>query len=59
MKRLNEGLRKVMAMPDVLEKLRGLGTEPGASSPEEFRRMIVDELTKWREVARKANLKFD
>lgn len=58
-KRLNEGLRKVMAMPDVLEKLRGLGTEPGASSPEEFRRMIVDELTKWREVARKANLKFD
>jgi hypothetical protein len=33
--------------------------EPGASSPEEFRRMIVDELEKWRDVARKANLKFD
>jgi tripartite-type tricarboxylate transporter receptor subunit TctC len=57
--RLNEGVRKVMAKPDVIERLRGLGTEPGSSSPEEFRRMIADELTKWREVARKANLKFD
>ena len=57
--RLNEGVRKVMARSDVLERLRGLGTEPGSSSPEEFRRMIADELTKWREVARKANLKFD
>lgn len=57
--RLNDGVRKVMARPDVLERLRGLGTEPGSSSPEEFRRMIADELTKWREVARKAHLKFD
>ena len=57
--RLNEAIRKVMGSPDVLEKLRALGTEPAASSPDEFRRMIADELTKWREVARKSNLKFD
>jgi tripartite-type tricarboxylate transporter receptor subunit TctC len=48
-----------MAQPEVIEKLRALGTEPGASSPEAFRKMIVDELAKWREVARKANLKFE
>ena len=59
MKRLNDAIRKVMATPDVVDKLRALGTEPGASSPEEFRRMIIGELDKWREVARKANLKFD
>lgn len=58
-RRLNEGVRKVMATPEVLERLRALGTEPGASSPDEFRRMIVEELDKWREVARKANLRFD
>jgi hypothetical protein len=29
------------------------------SSPEQFQKMIRDELVKWREVARKANLKFD
>jgi tripartite-type tricarboxylate transporter receptor subunit TctC len=57
--RLNEAVRKVMSSSDVVEKLRGLGTEPGASSPEEFQKMIRDELVKWREVARKSNLKFD
>ena len=57
--RLNDAVRKVMASPDVLEKLRALGTEPGASSPGEFQKMIGDELTKWREVARKSNLKFE
>ena len=57
--RLNQAVRKVMAGSDVLEKLRALGTEPGASSPEEFRRTIAEELDKWREVARKANLKFE
>ena len=59
LKRLNDAVRKVMATPDVVEKLRALGTEPGASSPEEFRRMIADELGKWREVAKKSNLRFD
>lgn len=58
-KRLNDGIRKVMSQPAVSDKLRALGTEPGASSPQEFRRMIVDELEKWRGVARKANLKFE
>jgi tripartite-type tricarboxylate transporter receptor subunit TctC len=57
--RLNEAVRQVMSSADVLEKLRGLGTEPGASSPAEFQKMIADELAKWREVARKSNLKFD
>jgi tripartite-type tricarboxylate transporter receptor subunit TctC len=57
--RLNEALRTVLAKPDVLEKLRALGTEPGASSPEGFAKMIRDELQKWREVAQRANLKFD
>jgi tripartite-type tricarboxylate transporter receptor subunit TctC len=57
--RLNEAVRQVMRSPDVLEKLRALGTEPGASSPAEFQKMIADELAKWREVARRANLKFD
>jgi tripartite-type tricarboxylate transporter receptor subunit TctC len=57
--RLNQAVRKVMASPDVVEKLRALGTEPGASTPEEFQRTIADELVKWREVARKSNLRFD
>ena len=56
---LNAAVRKVMETPAVVEKLRGLGTEPGSSSPEEFRKLIADELAKWRDVANKAGLKFE
>ena len=57
--KLNAGVRKVMSSPEVLEKLRALGTEPGASSPEEFAKMIRDERDKWLDVVRKANIKFE
>jgi tripartite-type tricarboxylate transporter receptor subunit TctC len=57
--RLNEAVRRVMAAQEVSDKFRALGAEPGASSPDAFRKIIADELTKWREVVRKANLKFD
>ena len=57
--KLNAALRKVMETPVVLEKLRGLGTEPGSSSPEEFQKLIRDELEKWRGVAQRAGLKFE
>jgi tripartite-type tricarboxylate transporter receptor subunit TctC len=59
MSRLNAAMRKVMDTPSVVERLRGLGTDPGASSPEEFSKTIRDELGKWRDLAQKAGLKFE
>ncbi len=47
-----------MGTPVVFQRLREPGTEPGSSSPEEFRKLIADELSKWRDVAKKAGLKF-
>lgn len=57
--RLNAALHKVMATPAVQERFRSLGTDPGASTPEQFAKLIGDELNKWRSVAKSANLKFD
>ena len=57
--RLNAAMLKAMETPAVVEKLRGIGTEPGSSSPEAFRKLIADELAKWRGVAKSAGLKFD
>jgi tripartite-type tricarboxylate transporter receptor subunit TctC len=57
--KLNAAMRKVMDTAVVREKFLGLGAEPGSSSPEEFARLIADELAKWRDVAKKAGLKFD
>ncbi len=56
---LNAAMLKVMGTPAVFQRLRELGTEPGSSSPDEFRRLIADELNKWRDVARRAGLKFE
>ena len=57
--KLHAAMVKVMESPAVVDRLRGLGTEPGASSPEEFRKLIRDELEKWRGVAKSAGLKFE
>lgn len=56
---LNAAVRKVMDTASVVERFRALGTDPGASSPEEFSRTIRDELGKWRDLAQRAGLKFE
>jgi len=56
---LNAAMRKVMETAMVRDKFLGLGAEPGSSSPEEFSKLIAEELAKWRDVAQKAGLKFE
>ena len=56
---LNAAMRKVMETTVVRDKFLGLGAEPGSSSPEEFSKLIAEELAKWRDVAQKAGLKFE
>ena len=57
--KLNGALRKVMGMTAVQDRFRGLGADPGSSTPEQFAKMIRDELTKWRNLAKTANLQFN
>jgi len=56
---LSAAMRKVMETAMVRDKFLGLGAEPGSSSPEEFSKLIAEELAKWRDVAQKAGLKFE
>ena len=57
--KLNTAVRKVMDNNAVAERFRGLGANPGASSPEEFSTRIRDELTQWRALVKKLGLKFE
>ncbi len=57
--KLNAAIRKTMETPAVQERFRNLGADPGASSPEQFAKIIKDELDKWRRVAKAANLQFN
>lgn len=57
--KLNAAVRKAMDNPAVAERFRGLGANPGASSPEEFSKRIRDELQQWQVLVKKLNLKFE
>ncbi|MND09526.1 Tripartite tricarboxylate transporter family receptor [compost metagenome] len=57
--KLNAALRKVVDTPAVQERFRGLGADPGGGTPEQFAKMIRDELNKWRNLAQRANLRFN
>lgn len=57
--KLNAAIHKVMANTTVSERFRGLGTDPGASSPEEFSKRIREELAQWQALVKKLDLKFE
>ena len=57
--KLNAAVRRTMDNAAVAGRFRGLGADPGASSPEEFSKRIRDELVQWRALVKKLGLKFE
>lgn len=55
--KLHDAFVKVLAMPEVKQKLFSQGAEATSSTPEEFDRLIRDELKKWEYVIREAKIK--
>jgi tripartite-type tricarboxylate transporter receptor subunit TctC len=58
-KRVHEAFAKVMALPDVREKLQGGGLDPVGDSPEEFGRFIPAEIAKWSKIAKDVGARAD
>src|SRR5437899_630941 len=57
--RLNTEIVKIINLPDVKEKLIGLGAEPVGNSPEEFAAFVKAEGVKWSDVVKKSGAKVD
>jgi tripartite-type tricarboxylate transporter receptor subunit TctC len=57
--RMNDDINKVMAMPDVQEKMDQFGAEDGGGSIEKFSAFIKAEQQKWAVVAKAANIRPD
>src|SRR5688572_14611034 len=57
--RINAETQKVMAMPDVKEKLAGLGLEVNTGSPEALMTFMQAETTKWAKVAKDSGAKAE
>jgi tripartite-type tricarboxylate transporter receptor subunit TctC len=54
--RLQAEVAQALKTPEVKERLAGDGAEPVGSTPAEFLALIKDELQKWSDVARAANI---
>ena len=54
--RLNETLRKIVKSPEIVERMSATGNEPVGSTPEEFDRLIREEIPKWAKVIREAKI---
>jgi tripartite-type tricarboxylate transporter receptor subunit TctC len=57
--RWHDGIARVVALPDVKQRLQDLGFEPVADTPAHFGERIKTEIAKWAKVVHDANIKAD
>ena len=48
--------QRILKLPDVAERIAGLGAEPVGNTPDEFGKFIVSEIAKWSRVIREAKV---
>jgi tripartite-type tricarboxylate transporter receptor subunit TctC len=54
--KVSADIGKVLAMPDIQEKLASQGAEPAYANPEEFARIIKDDIVRYAKVIKEANI---
>ena len=57
--KLNTEIPRTLAMPDVVESLERDGAQAWATSPEEFSAFIVQEIARWSDLIRRANIRVE
>ena len=57
--RLNADVRRVLQLPDVREKLRLEGIEPGDLDPQQFTAFVAAELKRWAPIVRASGAQAD
>lgn len=57
--KLNAEIRRALASPDIVTALERDGAQPWATSPAEFREFIVQEIARWGDLIRRANIRAD
>jgi tripartite-type tricarboxylate transporter receptor subunit TctC len=57
--KLNRELARIMASPEVREKLLNVGMEPTTSTPEQYTEFIKAEVVKWTRVVKAAGIQAE
>lgn len=50
--KLNAGINRIVGLPDVRERMLGLGLEPVTISPDEFAAFVRADIAKWAKVVK-------
>jgi tripartite-type tricarboxylate transporter receptor subunit TctC len=58
-RRLEDAMTRIVALPDVRDRLRQLGVDPVGNRSEEFAALITADIDRWTTVARAANVKIE
>jgi tripartite-type tricarboxylate transporter receptor subunit TctC len=58
-RRLNAEIVRILRLPEVRDKLIGLGAEPVGNSPDEFAAMVKSEVAKWADVVKRSGARVD
>jgi len=56
-RRLHEEVVRAVALPDVRERLDGVGTDPSGMPGEALAKIVADDIARWSVVAKAANIK--
>ena len=57
--KLNTEVNRILALPDVSQKLQDAGIEPAQGKPEQFAEFIEKEMRKWAKVAKDAGIQAE
>jgi tripartite-type tricarboxylate transporter receptor subunit TctC len=57
--KINNDMNEALLAPDVAEKLRAQGAQVVGGSSEAFKTFLHSEVTKWKAVASRANIRLD
>jgi tripartite-type tricarboxylate transporter receptor subunit TctC len=57
--KLNKEIVRILAMPDVKERLSGLGAEPMGSSSEAMRKFLREDKDRWAKLIQQMNFKLE
>ena len=57
--RLKQEFSRILATPNVREKLLGVGMEPATNTPEQFADFMKSEIGKWARVVKTAGIRVD
>ena len=58
-KKLNADMVKVLNDPKTIESMMAAGAEPMPGSPDQFRTFLANEIKKWGDIIRAANITVD